>query len=79
MSETEKLSMRLSTISCAVDGLAGILTGTITGVDAQADRVAFACADHLERLSSEIDEIYVGLVELEKAQAKMPALAEVKA
>lgn len=70
MSAKEKLSSRISDISLATDAIAAIVAQLVDSESIPAGKMAYAAADHLRRLSVDLDEVEVEVAKMEEQSAK---------
>lgn len=74
--QAKPITARLQTISGSVDGAASILNQLVGHSDLEVSRQSFACADLLERLSGDLDEIAAQVEKEHRGQAKAPPAQE---
>lgn len=62
---SESVASRINDASLSIDGVAQIVENLVQGKDGDTDRIAFACADLLRRISETLDS---AVVDLERAE-----------
>lgn len=69
MSAQNTLSSRISGTSLATDAIASVVAQLVDSESVPAGKMAYAAADHLRRLSVDLDEVEVEVEKLESGCA----------
>lgn len=69
MSAQETLSSRITDISLATDAIAAVVAQLVDSESIPAGKMAYAAADHLRRLSADLDEVAIEAEKIERESA----------